>query len=157
MSTQPGHDARLIGLHLPLGGGLLKAADRASVIGARTIQVFTDNPTAWRRRSGLPAQLAEFRARLAGHGIGPIAVHAPYLVNLAGAYVLVPINPRAAGRPGIVEVDHDQPIAEQLMRPLRQHVHCLGSVEPIAVGPQVSGVEADPDALDWRAKAIGWS
>ncbi|HWH37239.1 MAG TPA: deoxyribonuclease IV [Candidatus Limnocylindrales bacterium] len=85
MSTQPGHDARLIGLHLPLGGGLLKAADRASVIGARTIQVFTDNPTAWRRRSGLPAQLAEFRARLAGHGIGPIAVHAPYLVNLAGA------------------------------------------------------------------------
>lgn len=64
---------------------MLKAADRARHIGATAVQVFTDNPTAWRRRPELPAGLDEFRARLAEHDIGPLAVHAPYLVNLCGA------------------------------------------------------------------------
>ena len=77
--------SRLIGPHLPLAGGLVRAAERAEQIGAGTIQVFTDNPTAWRRRAAPPAELAEFRARLAAANIGPIAVHAPYLVNLCGA------------------------------------------------------------------------
>ncbi|CAN5810507.1 deoxyribonuclease IV [soil metagenome] len=77
-------DGRLIGPHLPLGVGLRQAADRAEKLGVRTIQVFTDNPTAWRRRSEPPPGLAEFRARLAAAGIDQIAVHAPYLVNLCG-------------------------------------------------------------------------
>jgi len=77
-------DQRLIGPHLPLGGGLLKAADRAKAIGATAVQVFTDNPTAWRRREEPPKALAAFRDRLAAAGIGPIAVHAPYLINLCG-------------------------------------------------------------------------
>ena len=78
-------DHRIIGPHLQIGGGLLKAADRAIEIGATAVQVFTDNPTAWKRRSAPPSELATFRERLAKAGIGPIAVHAPYLVNLAGA------------------------------------------------------------------------
>ncbi len=76
---------RRIGPHLPLAGGILKAVDRARDIGATAIQVFTDNPTAWRRRAELPTELAEFRHRLADYDIGPLAVHAPYLVNLCGA------------------------------------------------------------------------
>src|SRR4051794_23952166 len=76
---------RRIGPHLPLGGGLLKAAARAAEIGATAVQIFTDNPTAWRRRTDQPRELTEFRARLAAAGVGPIAVHAPYLVNLCGA------------------------------------------------------------------------
>lgn len=75
---------RRIGPHLPLGAGLLSAAERAAEIGATAVQVFTDNPTAWRRRTSVPADLPAFRARLARAGIGPIAVHAPYLVNLCG-------------------------------------------------------------------------
>src|SRR5687767_10002562 len=75
---------RLIGPHIPLAQGLLKAADRAAEIGATAVQVFTDNPTAWRRRAEPPKALAEFRERLAKAGIGPIAVHAPYLINLCG-------------------------------------------------------------------------
>ena len=74
-----------IGAHLPLGQGLLRAADRAAEIGASAIQVFTDNPTAWRRRTTLPDELPAFRERLAGLDVRPIAVHAPYLVNLATA------------------------------------------------------------------------
>ncbi len=74
---------RPVGPHLPLGGGLLNAAERARFIGATAIQVFGDNPTAWRRREAPPKQLPAFRERLAGHGIGFVAVHAPYLINLA--------------------------------------------------------------------------
>jgi len=77
-------NGRRIGAHLPLGEGMVKAADRAAEIGASAIQVFTDNPTAWRRRPTLPEELPAFRAQLAAHDIAPIAIHAPYLVNLAG-------------------------------------------------------------------------
>ena len=63
---------------------MVKAVDRAHEIGASAIQVFVDNPTAWRRRLLPPAELPAFRARLAEHDIAPVAVHASYLVNLAG-------------------------------------------------------------------------
>jgi len=75
---------RFIGPHAALGGGLVKAADRARQIGATAIQVFGDNPTAWRRRAEPPVESAAFRQRLREHGIGPVAIHAAYLVNLAG-------------------------------------------------------------------------
>src|SRR4051812_34732960 len=76
--------SRRIGAHLPLGAGMVKAADRAAEIGADVIQVFSDNPTAWRRRSAPPKELDAFRRRLEIHGIGPLAIHASYLINLAG-------------------------------------------------------------------------
>ena len=71
-------------MHLALGQGMVKAADRARSIGATTIQVFSDNPTAWRRRAAPPKALPDFRARLAANDVAPIATHAPYLINLAG-------------------------------------------------------------------------
>lgn len=75
---------RRIGAHLPVGDGLLRTAERAAEIGADVIQVFVDNPTAWRRRAEPPVELAAFRRRVAELGLGPIAVHAAYLINLAG-------------------------------------------------------------------------
>ncbi len=77
-------NGRRLGAHLPLGHGMVKAADRAAEIGASALQVFSDNPTSWRRRPRQPLELPAFRERLAGHGIAPLAIHAPYLVNLAG-------------------------------------------------------------------------
>ena len=75
---------RRIGPHLALGPGLPKAAERARAIGATAVQVFGDNPTAWRRRTEPPAGADVFRERLAHEDIGPVAIHASYLVNLAG-------------------------------------------------------------------------
>jgi deoxyribonuclease-4 len=63
---------------------MVRAAERAAAIGADALQVFIDNPTAWKRRMEPPAELPAFRERLTALGIGPIAVHASYLVNLAG-------------------------------------------------------------------------
>jgi deoxyribonuclease-4 len=67
-----------------MGPGLLKVADRAAEIGASALQMFSDNPTAWRRRPEPPPEAATFRERLAELDIGPLAIHAAYLVNLAG-------------------------------------------------------------------------
>jgi len=76
-----------IGAHLPLATGMVKAVDRAHEIGAEAIQIFTDNPTAWKRRAEPPRELGAFRERLLEHGIGPVSIHASYLVNLAGSNV----------------------------------------------------------------------
>jgi deoxyribonuclease-4 len=78
-------EGRRLGPHMPLGGGMVKAVERAAAIGATAIQIFGDNPTAWRRRAEPPAEQAAFRDRLAALDIGPVAIHAAYLVNLAGA------------------------------------------------------------------------
>lgn len=75
--------SRPIGAHLPLGAGMLKAAERAGRIGATALQIFADNPTAWRRRAQPPAELTRFRERLAALGVRVLAIHGPYLVNLA--------------------------------------------------------------------------
>jgi deoxyribonuclease-4 len=75
---------RRLGAHLPLGSGMVRAAERARAIGADSLQLFADNPTAWRRRAELPDELPAFRARVAELGLGPLAIHAAYLVNLAG-------------------------------------------------------------------------
>ncbi|MEA2623029.1 MAG: deoxyribonuclease [Chloroflexota bacterium] len=64
---------------------MLKAADRARTIGATAVQVFADNPTAWRRKPSPPAQIGEFRRRLAEAEITHLAVHASYLINLASS------------------------------------------------------------------------
>jgi deoxyribonuclease-4 len=78
-------DGRRIGAHLPLGHGMVRAVERAADIGADTLQVFTDNPTAWHRRADPPAELPAFRARLTELSLRPLAVHAAYLMNLAGS------------------------------------------------------------------------
>ena len=77
-------DGRRLGAHLPLGRGMVKAVDRAHEIGAAALQVFADNPTAWRRRASPPAEGPAFRQRLIELDIRPVAIHASYLVNLAG-------------------------------------------------------------------------
>ena len=67
-----------------MGMGLVGVVERAHEIGASAIQIFSDNPTSWRRRPEAPLEAAAFRRRLLDLDIGPVAIHAPYLVNLAG-------------------------------------------------------------------------
>jgi deoxyribonuclease-4 len=77
-------NGRRIGAHLPVVTGLVKAVDRARDIGADALQVFGDNPTAWKRRQTPSTELDAFRARLTEYEIAPLAIHAAYLINLAG-------------------------------------------------------------------------
>ncbi|HEX3218690.1 MAG TPA: deoxyribonuclease IV [Candidatus Limnocylindria bacterium] len=82
LTWPPGAPA--VGIHLGVRTGLLKAGRRARQIGATALQIFSDNPTAWRRREEPPPRAAEFVAYAAEHGISPIVIHASYLINLAG-------------------------------------------------------------------------
>lgn len=74
-----------MGLHLGVGRGLMPAARRSRQIGARALQIFSDNPTAWRRRPEPPADADAFIAYAAREGIRTISIHASYLINLAGS------------------------------------------------------------------------
>lgn len=74
---------RPIGPHVPLAAGLRHALERIRVVGAGAVQVFADNPTAWRRKSEAPLDIEAFRLALDDAGVHTLAIHAPYLVNLA--------------------------------------------------------------------------
>jgi deoxyribonuclease-4 len=75
-----------VGIHLGVRRGLLPAARRARLIGATALQIFSDNPTAWRRRAEPPPKAREFIQYLRHHDITPVAIHASYLINLAGSH-----------------------------------------------------------------------
>ena len=64
----------------------MKAGRRARQIGATALQIFSDNPTAWRRREEPPADAPAFVEYAGREGIAPIVIHASYLINLAGSY-----------------------------------------------------------------------
>jgi deoxyribonuclease-4 len=78
-------DAPRVGLHLGVLRGLLRAARRSRQIGARALQIFSDNPTAWRRRPEPPADAQAFVEYAGKEGIDVISIHASYLINLAGS------------------------------------------------------------------------
>jgi deoxyribonuclease-4 len=78
-------EAPLVGLHLGVARGLLGAARRSRQIGARALQIFTDNPVAWRRRPEAPSDAAAFVDYASREGIETISIHASYLINLAGS------------------------------------------------------------------------
>ena len=72
-------------MHLGVARGLMGAARRSRQIGARALQIFSDNPTAWRRRPEPPPDAEAFIAYAARERIETISIHASYLVNLAGS------------------------------------------------------------------------
>ena len=78
-------DAPPVGMHLGVQHGLLRAARRSRQIGATALQIFTDNPVAWRRRAEPPLQAPEFIDYGTREGLRMIAIHASYLINLAGS------------------------------------------------------------------------
>ena len=72
----------LYGAHLSAAGGIDKAVDRIEAIGGTALQVFTQSPRMWRPTEHAPEATARFRERRAETGLGFVACHALYLVNL---------------------------------------------------------------------------
>lgn len=69
------------GAHLRTPGGLRTAIDEARAIGAEAVQLFLSNPRSW---AGPTIENSErFGTEWRAAGIGPLFVHAPYLVNIA--------------------------------------------------------------------------
>jgi len=72
-----------IGFHIPTEGGWHKTLQRALDRRCETLQVFVGAPVQWKSPRPRADEAAEWREGLRRHDIGPVFVHANYLVNLA--------------------------------------------------------------------------
>jgi deoxyribonuclease-4 len=73
----------LIGAHVPARGGLMGAIGSARACGAEAAQIWGSNPRAWAHPSVPPSVAREFGRAWRAEGLGPLVLHAPYMVNVA--------------------------------------------------------------------------
>ena len=85
-------------MHLSTTGGSWTAVDRAVEIGANTFQIFSASPRMWRASPVKPADAKKMRELRAQHGVGPVAIHASYLINVCSQTETVRTNSVAALR-----------------------------------------------------------
>jgi len=73
------------GVHVGIGHGFKKTIEEALAKGCESIQIFAGNPRGYRRTAYDAGAWDEFRRLRREHGIGPVVIHTPYLVNLVTA------------------------------------------------------------------------
>jgi deoxyribonuclease IV len=76
-----------IGIHASIAGSYLNALESARKLGCNALQIFSASPRMWQ---GGPARIPDadakaFRARRKELGLGPLVIHANYLINLAAS------------------------------------------------------------------------
>jgi deoxyribonuclease-4 len=71
----------LVGAHVSPSGGLWRAVERGTDLGARAIQIFNQSPRQWRPTAYTEEDFARFREALAASEIGAVMIHAVYLLN----------------------------------------------------------------------------
>lgn len=71
-----------IGAHVSTAGGISKAVRRGQEIGCEALQIFGSSPQSWAFREIPDAEIEAFRQNMADAGMGPVFLHAIYLVNL---------------------------------------------------------------------------
>lgn len=74
-----------IGIHTSIAGGFAGSLESAQKLGCNAVQIFSASPRMWPRVGARIAEIdaAEFRAKRAELGLGPLVIHANYLINLA--------------------------------------------------------------------------
>lgn len=72
-----------VGVHVPIAGGFLLAVERATRLGCNTMQIFSRSPRGGPALALAPEIAATFDRNRQKAGIDPVAIHAPYIINLA--------------------------------------------------------------------------
>jgi len=74
-----------IGIHTSIAGDVAGALEMAHGLGANALQIFSSSPRMWARGNSriAEADAARFCARRRELGLGPLVIHANYLINLA--------------------------------------------------------------------------
>ncbi len=72
-----------LGCHISSAGGIWKVFDRAKVAGADCLQTFAGSPQTWKPPEYSDEDVAMFKEAHEKSGIGPLFIHAMYLINLA--------------------------------------------------------------------------
>jgi deoxyribonuclease IV len=134
-----------IGIHTSIAGDIAHSLDIAKKLGCNALQIFSSSPRMWPRPGRnliADADAARFRARRAELGLGPVAVHANYLINLA------------AGDP-VARVRTIQAFHDEIVRAMSLGADYL-IVHPGAArdGDMVRGVKAVADALRQAARGL---
>ncbi len=73
----------LIGAHVSQAGGLPKAIERGTELGAHAIQIFNQSPRMWRPTAYSDDDFAAFGDAICHSRIGAVLIHAVYLLNCA--------------------------------------------------------------------------
>jgi deoxyribonuclease-4 len=73
------------GVHVSIQGGLSTAIDRGTALDCSAIQIFTHSSRTWAFPPVPDAEVDRFRDVHSRSGIGPVLVHASYLINTATA------------------------------------------------------------------------
>ncbi|MFN8524098.1 MAG: deoxyribonuclease IV [Chloroflexota bacterium] len=81
MTISRGEGGPRLGAHVGGKGGLEAVPAYAYEIGCESVQIFASSPQMWRLPSTKPAVEAAFREGCATYGLGPVAIHAIYLVS----------------------------------------------------------------------------
>jgi deoxyribonuclease-4 len=74
-----------LGIHTSIAKSYLQALESARKLGCNALQIFSSSPRMWQGGTARIPEVdaAAFRARRAELGLGPLVVHANYLINLA--------------------------------------------------------------------------
>src|SRR4029079_3149430 len=72
-----------IGAHVPAAGGPAKSVERGAEAGATSVQIFKQSPRMWRGRDYSRDEVAAFHEAHKAHKMGPVLIHAVYLLNCA--------------------------------------------------------------------------
>ena len=70
-----------MGVHMSTSGGVSNAIARAARIGANTLQIFSSSPRMWRGQEISAEEAARLRELRERHAVGPLVIHANYLIN----------------------------------------------------------------------------
>jgi deoxyribonuclease IV len=73
----------LIGAHVSPAGGPAKAVERGAERRAQAIQIFNQNPRAWKPRVYTEDELSDFHAAMDASDFDALVIHAVYLLNCA--------------------------------------------------------------------------
>ena len=87
-----------IGVHVGTAGGVWTSVGRAVEAGANTFQIFSASPRMWKASPVKAADAAKMQELRAKHDVGPVAIHASYLINLCSQTESVRANSTAAFR-----------------------------------------------------------
>lgn len=93
-----GTGKKRIGVHVGTAGGCWTAVDRAVAAGANTFQIFSASPRMWKAAPVKPQDAAKMLDLRAKHDVGPVAIHASYLINLCSQTESVRQNSTTAFR-----------------------------------------------------------
>jgi deoxyribonuclease IV len=76
-----------IGIHTSIADGFAGSLESAAKLGCNALQIFSASPRMWPHVGARIAEVeaAEFRAKRAELGLGPLVIHANYLINLASS------------------------------------------------------------------------